>query len=716
MSKLIIVESPGKIKKIKSIVGNDYIVLASCGHFRDLDKSSLSIDIDDNFKPTYVFNTDKKSVISNIKKNYTKDTELIIASDGDREGEAIGYHLLELLKPKTYKRIIFYSITKREVNEALEKPTKINMNVVNAQQARRLLDRIVGYELSPILHRIPALNNIKTLGTGRVQSVVTKLIVEKENEIKEHLDKLKESEYEIQGYFKINGKDIVCDLKYRRIEELSLQITNNNIKYVDIPLNELDVESILKIVMKYPEFKITNIDKKNRFRHPPQPFITTSLQKDCSYKFRLPIIKTMKIAQKLYELGLITYMRTDSPSLSDESLGNIKKYILGEETLGNKYYKFRQFKSKNTSAQEAHEAIRPSNINVYDLSDYDLLDTIEEKIYQLIWKRTVASQMTSAELADTIITLNNKKHVCFIGTTTIQIFDGFLKIYSEADNEDNDKKNTDKIIDLQLFDNFDKNNVTWNDIIGTQKFKNPPVRYSEATLVEKLEKLNIGRPATYASMISKIQEHNYVNMGTATGIEKNINILTLSIKKMDIIKKINKKMIGNEKNKLMPTETGKIVTEYLDKYFPDIIDYKFTANMEKDLDEISEGKLIWNEQVLRKFYDIFKKSLDNFKIKMNENKETINLLPDVEIIGKYTNNQDIFYLISKYGPTIKVKIDGNYVYANFKNKPSLNDAIIGINKKIEWQNNNKNNNKNNKNNNKNNKNNKYDKYNKDDNK
>ena len=768
MSCLIIVESPGKIKKISSFLDDNYIVMASVGHIRDLSHEShngLGFDINDNFKPDYEVITDKKKVISSLKNTYKTCNRLIIASDGDREGEAIGYHLVDVLKPKNYDRIVFNEITKKAILTAISKPSKIDMNMFYSQQTRRILDRLVGFKLSPILKNINGLTYAKSLGTGRVQSVVTRLIVEKENEINTYLssDKATKSDFKIYGNFNIENNSIRFNLVDHKISinNISINDFNFNNKISNVKINKvigdvfdtvyninniLDVELFIHNFIKYPIFKIVDINQNERFRHPAQPFITTTLQQEASYKLRLPIKKTMMLAQMLYEKGLITYMRTDSPMLSNDSLNSIKQYILNDDNLGENYYQYRQFKSKNQSAQEAHEAIRPTHIETTDLINYNLSDPMAEKLYELIWNRTIASQMKSAKYNDIIIDIRNDIGILFEGKVSNLIFDGFLKIYEEHNDKDT---SGDDIIDIKLDINKIKINdiIEWKDIKCDQKYHNPPTRYNEPSLVKKLESLGIGRPSTYANIISKIQEHKYVEINNVKGIEKQVSNLILDRKSMKINKKITKQSIGGEKSKLIPTNNGILVTNHLIKYFPDVLDFKFTARLEDELDDIAEGKKIWYN-LLRDFYDIFKNRLYQFieinktednnddnnkksgmiiicqynsndvyylvtkfgpciKFKLNEKdtKDTfigVKSIPDENtvleliekmidkkdeindnLIGKYTNKEDIIYMNGKYGPCLKVSINKKVIFVSVKQKPNLQDAIILINNHLD---------------------------------
>ena len=654
MSKLVIVESPGKIKKIKSYLGSDYIVMASIGHIRDLDKSCLSIDTNNNFNPTYQITDDKKAVVKNLRNAIKdKNIEIIIASDGDREGEAIAYHLVEVLGNPEYKRIIFHEITKTAILNALTKPTLIDMNMFYAQQTRRLLDRITGYKLSPILKQIP---NIKStsLGAGRVQSVVTRLIVDKEREIENFVTS---SYYCINGDFIINKVKIL--LNYVNYDFMINKKYTGFIKSKNQDIT--NPKTILLFIKNDPKFTIKKVEYQDREKFPVQPFTTSSLQQEASYKLKFNLKKTMMVAQKLYEKGLITYMRTDSPSLSNDALSNIKKQILEDPNYGEAYYQFRQFKTKNASAQEAHEAIRPTHFNVITVESNDE----EDKLYQLIWKRTVASQMKPAIYHDQHITLVNQFFVHFEGTNSELFFDGYLKLYMDSDTV------TSKQITIA------KNNIIdWSKIKVQEKFHNPPQRYNEPSLVKKLEGLGIGRPSTYASIVSKIQEHKYVQISNCLGFEKEITIITMN-KNLNISKKSNKIVIGLDKLKLVPTEDGTIITDYLVKAFPQILDYKMTSKMESLLDDIAEGKVIWYN-VLKDFYDILKKQFLDLGLDIESKYSSNTKQNNNIIIGKYPKFGNIEYLETKYGPAYKLKYGKKDIFIGAKNKDLELEEVIKL--------------------------------------
>lgn len=588
MSKLVIVESPGKIKKIKSYLGTNYNVMASVGHIRDLIKSYNAIDYKNNFQPKYEILKDKINVVNNLKKACKYAKEIYIASDDDREGEAIAYHLIEVLKLKSYKRITFNEITQKAIIYAISNPRKLDIDLVNAQQTRRILDRIIGFNLSPLLKKIENIDKNTGLGIGRVQSVVLRLIVEKEKDIQKFNEGNNKSIYNAIGKFKIDNLKLKGYNEYYKLIEDNIKINNYNlgqnipshVKIFNLIKTELDMEDLIFKIRLEPKFFIKDIKRNDKYKNPSEPYITSTLQQDALIKLNFNIKKTMQIAQKLYEKGLITYMRTDSTFLSDKILEDIKQKILIE--YGTNYYRYKQYKLKNG----AHEAIRPTNINTKNIEDID-----ENKLYNLIWKRTIASQMQSAKYLIEQILLENKLFIRFYCNNEILIFDGYLKLYNVKENN--------KIVDIIKLDS----KVKWKEIIIKETYKNPPMRYNEATLVKKLESLGIGRPSTYASIISKVEEHNYIQNANING--KKISVLNLILQRnLNLIKKEKNQLIGKDCNKLIPTNNGYLVIDFLIRYFTKIIDYKFTAELENFLDNIALGKSIWFE-VLKKFYEEF---------------------------------------------------------------------------------------------------------------
>ena len=599
MSKsLVIVESPGKIKKFSSILGPKYIVMASIGHIRDLDSRSMSIDIENDFSPQWIIS--KEDVVRRLKAAVKVCKEVILAADDDREGEGIAASLAEVLKLKNPKRIVFGSITKSEILKAMSSPRKIDYKLVNAQKSRVILDKIVGYRLSPLLWQ----NIANKLSAGRVQSVVLRLIIDRENVINDHDSN---NYFKTIGYFEDKKSKLV--MKSVLNEKNEKKSTDTQFKGVVARINkEKDVNKLLQVFGK-SKFKVCNVFDKKSEKNPSSPFITSSLQQEASSKLGFSPKVTMGVAKKLYEAGHITYLRTDSNNLSGEAMNQCKKYIV--DKYSDTYYKKRVYKTKSKNAQEAHEAIRPTHIDVTSLGN---MGSQEKRLYALIWKRTVASQMSPAKIKTTFIQIEvlnekNKKLVSkYYFETSVEkiVFDGFLKVYnivSEEDSEENEENETNKIPKKNIY-------VTANEIISTEEYTKPIGRYTEASLVKELEKRGIGRPSTYAPMVEKIQKKEYVKKTNVKGSEKDISILTLKGTKITTKKK--KIHVGKEKNKLVPQHVGFEVTNYLLKNFDDIMDYKFTANMEKNLDKIASGKLEWLK-LLNNFYDPFNKKYNSLK-------------------------------------------------------------------------------------------------------
>ena len=569
---LVIVESPAKAGTIQKFLGNDFIVKSSFGHIRDLQDSELSIDVNNGFTPKYVIPADKKKVVSELKTAAKDASTVWLASDEDREGEAISWHLYETLglKAENTRRIVFHEITKNAILNAIENPRDIDMNLVNAQQARRVLDRLVGFELSPVLWR----KIQPKLSAGRVQSVALRLVVDREREI---LAFNNEAYYKVDALFHPEGspdKTLVKATLDRRFQ---------------------DLESAKEFLNRCigAEFTISSIDKKEGTRTPAAPFTTSTLQQEAARKLRLSVGQTMSIAQRLYEHGLITYMRTDSTNLSSLAINTAKKFIL--DNFGEEYSKVRQYKTKSKGAQEAHEAIRPTYIENTTIEGTPQ----EKKLYELIWKRTVASQMSDASILRTDIKVSSDKgEEKFNVQASHVLFDGFLKLYIESTDE---PSQDDEMIILPEMNIGTK---MYDDIITAEcKFTAAPSRYSEATLVKKLEELGIGRPSTYAPTISTLTKgRGYIIKGDKPGEKRNVTNLSL---KGGIIKSAAKsETIGAEKGRLLPQDIGMIVTDYLVKNFENVLDYSFTANVEKDFDQIAEGGQAWNS-VISEFYDPF---------------------------------------------------------------------------------------------------------------
>ncbi len=580
LENLIIVESPAKAKTIEKFLGKGFVVTSSMGHIRDLEKKDFGIDIENKFKPNYIVTPDKKKIVAELKK-LAKDAKMVwLASDEDREGEAIAWHLKEVLnlKPANTKRIVFHEITKDAILNAVENPRDIDTNLVNAQQARRVLDRIVGFEVSPVLWK-----KIKpSLSAGRVQSVAVRLIVEREREI---IGFNSETFYRVMGYFLVPDKE-------GNITELKAELSKRyNTKQESLTFLEK---------CKTAEFTIEDVSKKPAKRTPARPFTTSTLQQEASRKLGYSVSQTMSIAQRLYENGKITYMRTDSVNLSGLAISTAKQKI--EELHGAKYVKIRNYKTNTKGAQEAHEAIRPT----YMANETTDGTSQEQRLYELIWKRTIASQMADAILEKTTVSIavsNDKEK--FIATGEVLIFDGFLRVYMEStDDETNGNGSSDVIIPpLKV-----KDKLQMSSVVATQRFTQRPPRYTEAALVKRLEELGIGRPSTYAPTITTIQNRNYVVKEDRPGLERSFEVIALKSGK--ITEKNNVEVTGAEKSKLFPTDIGMVVTDYLVDNFDEIMDYNFTASVEAEFDDIADGKMVWNE-MLDKFYKPFHLKVEN---------------------------------------------------------------------------------------------------------
>lgn len=574
---LVIVESPAKAKTIEKFLGKEYKVLSSYGHIRDLKKKGFGINIEDDFRPEYEVPSDKQKLVDQLKKEAFAADMVWLASDEDREGEAIAWHLYEVLglKEETTKRIVFHEITKSAILNAIENPRFIDFNLVDAQQARRILDRIVGFELSPILWR-----KIKpALSAGRVQSVAVRLIAEREREI---------NNFQPDPYFKVCALFLVNNASGETVE-LKAEL-NHRVK------TEEEVQAILS-QCNYADFKVDGLVTKPGKKSPAPPFTTSTLQQEAARKLGYSVSQTMAIAQRLYESGRITYMRTDSVNLSSYALQASKETII--RNFGSEYSQPRNFQTHTKGAQEAHEAIRPTNFE-----ENQIEGTAQERhLYQLIWKRTVASQMSDAINEKTTVEISSQgvPHV-FVATGEVIRFDGFLKLYIESHDDDNEKESSGILPPLQL-----NQPLVMDSMSGIQRFTQRPLRYTEASLVRKLEELGIGRPSTYAPTISTIQQREYVEKREKEGVAREYTLITLSDHK--IVSERKTEIIGAEKGKLFPTNIGMVVNDYLLQAFPKILDYNFTANAEKDFDNIAEGISTWQD-CIKGFYTDFHHSVE----------------------------------------------------------------------------------------------------------
>jgi DNA topoisomerase-1 len=613
MKNLVIVESPAKAKTIEGYLGNDFVVKSSYGHVRDLPEKGLGIDLKNKFRPQYEVSSDKKETINSLKKLAEEAETVWLASDDDREGEAISWHLKEALNLNEHKtrRIVFREITKKAILNAIQNPRGIDIDLVNAQQARRVLDRLVGYELSPVLWK-----KIKTgLSAGRVQSVAVRLVVDREREIEGFKSKYT---YNIKAIFDLGGgKKLIAELpkKYEKEEDAFsfLQKCNG------------------------AKFSIKNLEKKMGKRSPAPPFTTSTLQQEASRKLYFSVSKTMLVAQKLYESGKITYMRTDSFNLSEDAIANAQQTIKSE--FGEKYSNPRRFKTKAEGAQEAHEAIRPTNFGVQSAGG----EADEKRLYDLIWKRAIASQMSEAEIEKTIATIGiSTISDELIATGEVIKFDGFLKVYIESSDDEDDEEGGSKMLPpLNI-----GQELALSEMNATQTFSKPAARYTEASLVKKLEEMGIGRPSTYAPTITTVQKRGYVIKENREGKQRDFKIITLKAGKInDIVKKEN---FGAEKAKLFPTSLAMVVNDFLVQHFDSVVDFKFTAKVEKEFDEIAEGKADWVE-MLGSFYDGFHKTV--------ETSETISRkeVGAARLIGVNPNTgKNMYVKLGKFGAYVQM--------------------------------------------------------------
>ena len=614
---LVIVESPAKAKTIEKFLGKDFKVLSSYGHIRDLKKKEFSIDVEKNFTPSYEIPADKKALVSTLRTEAKEAETVWLASDEDREGEAIAWHLYEVLKlkPENTKRIVFHEITKGAILKAIEQPRNIDLNLVNAQQARRILDRIVGFELSPVLWR-----KVKpSLSAGRVQSVAVRLIVEREREI--HAFK-SEAAYRVIAIFLVPDTD-------GKLVEMKAELSRR-IKTKEEAKAFLDA-------CKGATFTIEDITTRPVKKTPPAPFTTSTLQQEAARKLGYTVAQTMMIAQRLYESGFITYMRTDSVNLSEYATASSKDAII--QMMGERYVHPRHFETKTKGAQEAHEAIRPTYMENQSIEG----TAQEKKLYDLIWKRTIASQMADAELEKTTATISiSKSGDAFTAIGEVIKFDGFLRVYRESYDDENEQEDESRL--LPPLKKGQK--LEYGPIVATERFTQRPPRYTEASLVRKLEELGIGRPSTYAPTISTIQQREYVEKGNKDGEERTFNVLTL--KDNQIKDESHNEVTGAEKSKLFPTDTGTVVNDFLTEYFPDILDYNFTASVEKEFDEIAEGEVKWTS-IMKTFYDQFHPAVEKTLSIKTEHKVGERMLGEEPETGK-----PVSVKIGRFGPVVQI--------------------------------------------------------------
>lgn len=613
IKNLVIVESPAKAKTIERFLGKEFIVKSSMGHVMDLEKKGLGVDIDKGFEPQYAISEDKKKIVADLKK-IAKQAEIIwLATDEDREGEAISWHLYKALgiKDERTRRIVFHEITKNAIKKAIDNPRNIDKNLVHAQQARRVLDRLVGFELSPLLWK-----KVKpALSAGRVQSVAVRLIVEREEEIANFKP---EASFRITAQMKVNTKE------------------GEGIFTAELPKRFKTKEEARQFLEKCDsaDFTVESVETKPAKKSPAPPFTTSTLQQDASRKLGFSVANTMRVAQQLYEAGLITYMRTDSVSLSNMALATAKKEI--ENTYGEKYVKTRQFTTRSKGAQEAHEAIRPTYINNTEIKG----TSAQQKLYDLIWKRTIASQMSDAQIERTTVKIGiSGMDEKLSASGEVIKFDGFLKVYIESTEDENGEKKSGILPPLKEGDKPDM--VEMN---AEQKFSQAPWRYSEASLVKKLEELGIGRPSTYAPTISTIQNREYIVKGTSEGTNR--EYLTLKLKNGSLTEKKKTEKTGRDKGKLVPTDIGKLVNKFLIQYFDNIIDYNFTARVEKHFDEIAKGNEVWNKMI-EDFYEDFHKQV--------KDTEETKKFSGVRLLGKDPKSgENVYVKMGRFGPVVQI--------------------------------------------------------------
>jgi DNA topoisomerase I len=611
---LVIVESPAKAKTIEKFLGSEFSVKSSFGHVRDLSKTTVSIDVEKNFTPRYEISPDKAKIVAELKKEVKKADQVWLATDEDREGEAIAWHLMETLgldEQKTY-RIAFHEITKTAIQRAIEAPRAINKQLVDAQQARRVLDRLVGYELSPLLWKKirPALS------AGRVQSVAVRLIVERENEIRN---------FKVTSYFRITA-----------LFEMQKDGKTHQLK-AEYPVKFARKEEALELLEKCKSlsFSIEDIKTTPAKKSPAPPFTTSTLQQEASRKLGFSVAKTMMIAQQLYENGWITYMRTDSVNLSALALDMAKKEIT--RAYGEHYVKIRNYTTRSKGAQEAHEAIRPSYMDQPEIKG----TADQRKLYDLIWKRTLASQMNDAQIEKTTVTINGVKlPEAFVATGEVITFDGFLKVYMESSDEDENENQKGVLPPLTIGQSLDT-----REILATQRFTQSPPRYTEASLVKKLEELGIGRPSTYAPIISTIQKREYVTLDTREGTKREFTVLTLQADA--VTEETKTETAGYEKSKLFPTDIGVLVNNFLVEHFAEVLDYNFTASVEKEFDEVAQGKVVWNDMI-NKFYHPFHKQVV-------QTMETSKKVSGEKLLGPDpATGKNVYVKIGRFGPVVQI--------------------------------------------------------------
>jgi DNA topoisomerase-1 len=634
MSKILfIIESGGKVKKLGEILGKDYIVKPTMGHIMDLPGNELGIDVNNNFLAEYVTNPDKKQLVKDLKKLAADCSEVMLCSDMDREGEMISMNVKDALKLKNYKRVVFNEITKKAIEEAIKNPKTIDENMVNSQKCRRLLDRLIGFYISPILWTYGVGKS-----TGRIQGVALRIIVDKENEINKSIS---------NPFFKTTA-ELILNNNNESIK-LNSTLVETKSKIYDFVSNE-KVTEFLNNINKKTDFKVVSVENRKSVRKPSEPFITSTLQQEASSKLHFSVKRTAEISQKLYERGHITYIRTDSPNISNDAIEEAKKYIV--KTWSAEFSDPRQYKSKNSNAQEAHECIRPTHLDVSEINDGS---AEEARLYSLIWKRTIASQMASANVNVQTIQidcLNDKKSILVFDNTQTYFnstlenveFPGYMIVY---DNTDSEEEVVQGKIEIKV-----KDKLSLNKIKVSEEYTKPPLRYNEALLIKYLEKKGIGRPSTYSSIISKIIEREYVKIDNVEGIKKTSKQLELD-NKFKIKESTKEVFIGKEQKKIVATDMGKKVNEFMMTNFSQILDIDFTANLELHLDKIAEGKANWIT-VLKNFYDLFNPMVEKLNKEASTKANTTGSATD-RLLGKNIDGLSIYTGTGKYGAYVKIE-------------------------------------------------------------
>lgn len=670
MPILVVLESPAKVKKVGGFLGKDYIVKSSYGHIRDLDQKKLSINVDSDFEPIYSNNQDKENVIDDLKRIYKKCDGILLASDYDREGESIAWHIAEILKVPVNKRkrLLFTEITQKAILSAVDDQQDLDINMFYAQQARRIIDRLIGYKITPLLWKNiqSSMKKGVSLSAGRVQSVVNKLILEREEEI---------NKFNSKNYYKTNAI-----FKYKK--------NNLNFELDDKIENKEKAGEFLEQCANY-DFKITDVKNTTSKRSPSSPFITSSLQQEASNKFKFSPKKTMKVAQKLYENGHITYMRTDSVKLCDDIMEDIENKV--KKDYGDKYYNKNDYKSKSKNSQEAHEAIRPSNIQLSDLAleNDPNFESGDIKLYNLIWRRTVASQMSNAKIENQsvyakIIVPEDNINCTFVCKNQKVLFDGFLRVYkpfndveNDSDSDSEDTSGSNGKTDLSKITFKKGDDLEIDEVNCSEKFTKPPNgRFTEAGLVKKLEELGVGRPSTYSSMVSTVQDRNYVVKQDIEGVDKPYTQLFL--RDYEIVEKTEKIRMNSEKQKLVPTEIGKIVNNFLDLHFETIINYNFTSNLEKELDNVASGTKDW-VSVVRTIYECFNPIILSITESDTLMKDKYQRVIGIDPKTKF----EIVTYIGKYGPLVQLKNTTNLNNSKFAPLGELKMEEVTVNQAME---------------------------------